>query len=389
MENNLLTALRKYRPTEGRDPLENFITEAFAWILKNYYDFSLFYLRKLSEILNCEIDNPNPYWQTQVNFNGFFPDLVCKVGSKAFVFEHKAWKKLHTNQLDNYRNYAKANFESYKLILITGDTSQHDQDPDLALCWRNIHIWISDWLNNTENKTSDLFIFKSFQNLLENEGMGPAAPISHEAILYFLHSRNFLRDVRNLIERVYKKEEATFQALIGLNGFKLYKRDDWGRIGIELHDSWRPCIFIGIMAEWEKHAVNPILGDNSPDFVVLLSFEQDLHDLYPNDPDFILLTNELAQSLTDDNHDWQFYNHLKDDSVEEKNIWHPLYFRKPMIEVFRGTKNADDQERRFMDCAKEILPKIINSTHFKNIRLKFTKESTNAQHGISAIAAEE
>jgi hypothetical protein len=97
MENNLLTALRKYRPTEGRVLLEKFITEAFAWILKNYSDFSIFYLIKLAELLKCEIEHPNPNWQTQVNFNGFFPDLICKMGCKAFVFEHKAWKRLRQN----------------------------------------------------------------------------------------------------------------------------------------------------------------------------------------------------------------------------------------------------------------------------------------------------
>lgn len=42
MKTDLLTSLRKYKVTDKQDPIENFITEAFAWLLKNYDDFSFF-----------------------------------------------------------------------------------------------------------------------------------------------------------------------------------------------------------------------------------------------------------------------------------------------------------------------------------------------------------
>ncbi len=35
MKTGLLQAVRKYRPREGMDPLENFVTEAFCWVLNN------------------------------------------------------------------------------------------------------------------------------------------------------------------------------------------------------------------------------------------------------------------------------------------------------------------------------------------------------------------
>ncbi len=35
MEDNLLVNLRKYRPRDKSDPLKNFLTEAFAHLLKN------------------------------------------------------------------------------------------------------------------------------------------------------------------------------------------------------------------------------------------------------------------------------------------------------------------------------------------------------------------
>jgi len=44
METGLLESLRTYRSGEEKFPLENFLTEAFAWISNNHSDFSEFFL---------------------------------------------------------------------------------------------------------------------------------------------------------------------------------------------------------------------------------------------------------------------------------------------------------------------------------------------------------
>jgi len=36
----LLESVRKYHPRKGTDPLENFITEAFAWMLNDCPEFA-------------------------------------------------------------------------------------------------------------------------------------------------------------------------------------------------------------------------------------------------------------------------------------------------------------------------------------------------------------
>jgi len=177
MEANLFLSLRKYRPRDNRDSLENFITEAFAWILNSYPGFSEHYLNYLSKELDYSISDLANKWETQSNFYGFFPDLVYKFGANALVFEHKVNSQLHTNQIDNYRNYSKENFEDYRIILLTSNTSQHSQSPDYAFCWNQIHALILEWLS--KNSTSEnLFIFNNFISLLEFEGLGPKAPIS-------------------------------------------------------------------------------------------------------------------------------------------------------------------------------------------------------------------
>ena len=370
MENNLLTSLRKYRPRESNTPIENFITEAFLWLLKNYENFSEYYLNYLSEKLEFGVSLKNAKWETQVNFNGYFPDLVCDLGDTGLIFEHKIRAHLHENQLNNYRDYASKKYANYKLILITMNTTQHFQEPDLALCWEQIHKLITDW---PPIKQNEFFLFQNFINLLEYEGLGPKAPISHESISYYFYANDFTKKVETLILSIsndkYIQEE--FKQLIG-EDFKLNYQNSWGRIGFQFLETWRPSIFAGVMVDWKDHNIKPILNKDSPDFVILLSFAEDLHGRYKVDENYINLVNELKQNLENNNSDWEFYNHLEDRSVEKpNNIWHPLYIRKPLIELLRGTKTFEEQKLRVFEGIKEVLPYFSQSIYFLNLRKEF------------------
>ncbi|HHL18809.1 MAG TPA: hypothetical protein ENJ33_03660 [Thiothrix sp.] len=65
---------------------------------------------------------------------------------------------------------------------------------------------------------------------------------------------------------------------------------------------------------------------------------------------------------------WNFYHHIEDDNVEKKNYWHPIHIRKPMIDLFEGTITAEDQEKRFIEATKEIIPIIIKSKYYQNLK---------------------
>ena len=89
MENNLLVNLRKYRPRDKSDPLENFLTEAFAHLLKSSDEVMSAVLAKLNEKSKLpKAFNPSRYEvSTQENFNGKFPDMLVKWDDVAIVFE--------------------------------------------------------------------------------------------------------------------------------------------------------------------------------------------------------------------------------------------------------------------------------------------------------------
>ena len=121
MEIGLFEALRKYSPREGNDPLENFITEGLAWLLNKYPEFGEFFLQYLKEKLQLNVNRYDCEWITQDYFDGTYPDMVCRFRdvNKAIVFEHKTWRSLGKNQLDNYRKYAEDNFDDSRVVLIT------------------------------------------------------------------------------------------------------------------------------------------------------------------------------------------------------------------------------------------------------------------------------
>ncbi|MGB6013735.1 MAG: PD-(D/E)XK nuclease family protein, partial [Nodosilinea sp.] len=222
MEYNLLTSLRKYRPRENQDPLENFVTEAFAWLLKNNKNFSDFFLKKILmrlptySGLNLQADF-DCKWATQRNFGGIFPDMVAELSDGTLlVFEHKVWAQLHPGQLASYKQFSNANYSKSYLILITASESQHIQQPDLALCWRDIHIWIQEWIQVGEEKPE--FIFQDFLNLLREEGLGPIAPVSYDAILSYFPARDFKEQVVDLIQQAEKRDWSLIDSRITVSG---------------------------------------------------------------------------------------------------------------------------------------------------------------------------
>jgi len=376
MDNDLFNSLRKYKKTDKLDPIENFITEAFAWLLKNYPKFSSYFLNEIRSEINSQNFIPdNVSWYTQKNFNGVFPDMVCEYDKCALIFEHKAWKKLSDGQLAKYKKFGNENYQQNYLILITGTEKHHEQNPDLALCWYNIHRIIDHWLDN-KNDSNNYFIFRSFQNLLVQEGMGPAAPISYNSILSYYSARSFENDVFSLTTRIFKKEISNFKRLfknekkdfeLGYNKNKIL----WGRIGFSLfsYENWLPGFFVGIMVDGSDHFTNPVNGKYSnPDFTINLSFHKSVHSVYSINKNYIELVKYLEDKIRKLNKGWDFYHHIKDDDAKVKNYYHPIHIRKPMLELLRGTMHSEEQENRFMEAVNEILPIILNSEHYINLK---------------------
>jgi hypothetical protein len=367
MKHDLLISLRKYRPREGHDPLENFITEAFCWILKSYGDFSIFFIDHLFEKMNVEKkDIENHEWSTQANFEGFFPDMLCEFNNNfALVFENKAWAELHHNQIENYRAYAKKNYkENYKIILITATTKQHNQNPDLALCWSDVYKIIQNWIAQ-ENNGND-FIFNDFLELIKSEGMAPLAPISQESIeSYFAGGTELKSQVIDLSNKIKNCDWSKAKVALPSNKRQEPHLDkSEGRVGLYLLNDWNLNVFIGFLLLPEGNSygygITSVLGTKSPDFCVIISFfPESIRKNYPESETYKAFVNIIEKQIKVLNQGWDF--------VIAPNKWHPIHIRKPMLELFKGTLTSEEQDARFMESAEQILNIIFKSDEFKDL----------------------
>lgn len=372
MHIGLLESLRKYTPKIGHDPLENFITDAFAWILNNNPEFSEFFINKILEnpsMKLSEIEPKNCQWITQSNFDGVFPDMVCISNNSAIIFEHKAWIELSENQLQNYKNYANQNFEQNKIVLITATKNQHSQNPDLALCWSDIYKLIETWLD----KNIDIsFIFEDFLKLLKSEGMNPPAPISHVSIKYYYATSELKQNISNLIKRVEHEDwslhiKKDYELFVENKKGSVYG-EGWGKIGINLLNSWTPKIFVGIVLDGNDYVTGPINPSKGPDFCLILAFDPKLYDQYRLNANYLEMVNILSTKVKNLGNGWQLYNHLEDNKIKNKNKHYPLHIRKSMLDVFVGTLTMEEQAQIFYETANNLIQIVTEEECFWKLR---------------------
>ena len=381
MEYNLLTSLRKYRPRENQDPLENFVTEAFAWLLKNNKKFSGFFLRKILmrlptySGLNLQV-GLDCKWATQMNFGGIFPDMVAELNDGTLlVFEHKVWAQLHPGQLDGYKQFSSTNYSASYLILITASESQHIQEPDLALCWKDIHLWIREWIQSEEEKPE--FIFQDFLNLLREEGLGPIAPVSHDAILSYFPARGFKEQVVDLIRQAEKRDWSLIDSRIIVSG-DIKKNgkvsyDTNGRVALLIFSDGHPSLTTGFILDWERYLMPPLLNTRSPDFSVALRF-LDFHDEYPDLQIYQRFVETLREKVSQLGDGWDFYDQLNDPQPTGKNRYFPIHIRKPMLDLLRGTTTSEEQVNKFMEANKLILTKVLECQELWEMRQFFAQK---------------
>jgi hypothetical protein len=328
-------------------------------------------------------------WKTQVNLGGVFPDLVGIADGQAYLFEHKAWSPLHDNQLTNYRNEAIKAYgaENYRLILITGGQAQIIQNPDLGLCWHEVHAWIAEWQHHKDYQPDHLF--SDFQELLEEEGMGPPAPVSHESILAYHAAQTFEPALIALVQRVFHHpwntlfEQAAIKPNLPWHRSLPGGQDPWGRIGINLLGNvpnWSPGLFSGFLVDPSDHCVE-WSTPSSPDFGLIFDINTDLHPNYDKLEALIQLRTDLPDAVARACPDYQFLDHLKQSS--DPNRWHPFHIRKPMLEVLRGTKTADQQYQRVVDEITRLLVAVTSQSAFWEFRDALQKERTHCANSIA------
>ncbi|OUL37440.1 hypothetical protein BV372_02435 [Nostoc sp. T09] len=370
MSDSLFSALRKYPKSQELDPIENFITEGFAWLLRNKEelarDFVIYLNPKLPEPLS--LTHTIPAWQTQHTFPGGQIDMVADLGQFAFIFEHKVWSYLSPEQLSKYRDYAKTNLkwsQGYKLILITGSTRQHEQNPDLALTWSDIYKFLKSWV---ETKSDDSLV-RGFMDMLVEENLGPAAPVSYESIVSYIPAQSIKPNLQSITLRTADADWRWVSKRIGLKKDApipcMPVKPQWGRLGLDILDGWFPGIFIGVLLDGSDHCVQPSNSHLGPDFCLILDFAIDKWKTVEGDFFHSEEYTKLRSRLKANSGKWDFHDHRFE--ATKPNRWHPLHLRKPLAEVLRGTITFEQQVDRFILQGREVIELLLDGRELEDL----------------------
>ncbi|QYJ99357.1 PD-(D/E)XK nuclease family protein [Shewanella alkalitolerans] len=358
---SLLVNVSKYAASHQTSPIENFITEAFSWILK--YDvtvrtaFSTLLKKKAEQnnVIFKSLSGSNDI-ETQVNFSGKFPDLVWTAEDNDFcaIFEHKIWSELHSNQLNNYRDYARQYLNNaYVIVLITAHVGQHRQSPDIALCWHEVAKIIEELEGNDERES---WLRSEFNHLLKSNGLLNFTPINPLAISYYNDAKNIDAQLYKIVQRTIESPWPVYDSDINFHHSAKHrcsrgKYDCWGRIGLEFCSNstendevgWKPALFCGFMIDGEDHRASDLLTDG-PIATVILSVNKKLQSKLKTGGHYDRFVKDLQKELPNS---WQVSDRTT--KGQRANPWHPLIVYCSLSHFMKGANIFEEQDAAYFN----------------------------------------
>ncbi len=377
---SLLVSLRKYKPRENSDPVENFITEAFAWLLKSNVEVQ----KAVLDLINEHVEEPIALTlkalkiSTQENFGGKFPDMVWRGDNEAIVFEHKVKSPLHPNQLNNYRKFINENVNDYRLVLITARKSQHAQEPDVALCWEQIYKCLNDLLSDSQNEKLSWSI-NEFLELLKSEGLGPVNPVNPFAIKNYQEAIALVSQLNSVI---YKSKDNDWPLSQGYEVDTYYKYERLGlnftRRDLDGKASCLPGVFCGFMLDGSDCKAADLF-DNGLNATVLVSFNKKGQGKYLKSKCFKVFVDELRDSVSTIS-GWELSDRTQ--KGLRLNKWHPIIIHKPMIEFFSNKTTTEEQLAVFFNEMTKIQKCILSCPSYDDLISELDTETVSSEQNI-------
>lgn len=380
---SLLVNVSKYASSHQTSPIENFITETFAWLLRHDQLVrksvcELLQAKSVKNVCSFSLLTDSDDIETQVNFAGKYPDLLWTSPEDDFcaIFEHKVWSELHTKQLSNYKEYAHNHLKKpFVIVLVTAHTGQHRQSPDVALCWYEIAEKIESIEPElTDDKTA--WLRTEFVNLLSSNGLINTTPLNPMAI-------NYYNDVKNIDKQLFEIIRRSLDSNWPLcaqgntpefnktpkHRYSRGRYDVWGRIGLEFsaindennEKGWVPGIFSGFVIDADDHQI-PDLLEQGPIAALVMSLNKKAQSKLKRTKTYRGFVEAFNAHLPDG---WL----LSDRTIIGKkyNPWHPLIVYKPLSALIKNVTTIDKQTSRFVEQLSELQSLLLSTEEFKDL----------------------
>lgn len=291
MGENLLTNLLTYRPRPGRTSQEDFLTEAFAHLLRSSEE-ACKVISRLVEADAFGFEGLDVQTQERFDIQGagrqVFADMTWHVKGETgapslTLFEHKWGSDVDDAQLSRYRKVV-ADAGRPWVVFIGATTKQRRNakgSVDRALTWGIVHVALEQ-----ADLSSDFAV--TFIGFLEDQGLTMPNPITREKLKAYALGKSLPGDCKRLAGKLNGKNWDT--VLPDRIGNEHRVTDRWGRIGLMFN--WDPGLFMGFLMDGSDHQLDLLKPELGPDVMMCL----DAGDQYrPQFADSKLFRNKIDE----------------------------------------------------------------------------------------------
>jgi hypothetical protein len=261
---NLFNALFKFHPREGHTPKENFLSEAFAYVLKTCDTARGAWL---SLVLGRQVHTRQFELSTrQTEYDeahvAIFPDMRIRgVLDDGYLFdlysEHKWNSPCDSGQLRKYLEVVAKRGQHCAFAFVGARRDQkrdaESSDPRMkgkAFLWADLFQVLEPLPNKPD-------ILVQFLDFMKTHGLSPGTPIQPPAMVAFIQSAGFLDSLLHCANKLSDDFEWDFIPKRYRSDEGLQVTDQSGRVAIEFATpAWKPTITIGFLYDEYDHEVS-------------------------------------------------------------------------------------------------------------------------------------
>lgn len=254
---NIFTALFTFHPRNGHSPQENFLTEAFVYVIRNCEKARDSWLRHaIGEPVSTVTELRTRATERDSDDHRLIPDMTVSgvlSGGEHFVLysEHKWNSPCDPRQLKKYLERAEAIAKKglqARVIFIGASNTQADGarscDPRMRT---NAFLWadVFEVLDRIRDKPPILLEFLEFMN---EKGLSPGHPITTEAMMGYIHADGFLLTLLQFTNTLNREFDWSFVPQRYRRNDEADVSDRYGRVAIEFATpDWRPSLTVGFL----------------------------------------------------------------------------------------------------------------------------------------------
>jgi hypothetical protein len=259
---NLFEALFDFHPREYHTPKENFLTEAFAYLLRTDEAVRNCWLSVLVaknvEDATCDITT-RPTEKDSDSETSIYPDLLIEGQFSdgvpfAVYCEHKWNSPCNLGQLRKYRKASEKKGKHARLAFVGAN---HKQKREAGTCFPDNSCKCFLWedvfyaLDSLPNKSTLLTEFLVF---MKTHGLSPGQPLTVEGMRAFLQASEFIKSLMNMANKL--QTDYSWDCIPDRFHASTFVHDAYGRVGIRFETkAWKPALTVGFLYDVTDHKV--------------------------------------------------------------------------------------------------------------------------------------